>query len=84
MVLFASVEGQDDWYHLALGQWFVPRLIGRNGGHGQLTCLDRLRLGEPGKVDFLNQVGEGLGFELGTAQSFLGPHDEDLVKSLDG
>jgi hypothetical protein len=57
----------------------VPRLIGQNGGHGQLTWLVRLRLEEPGKVDFVDQAGEGLGFELGTAQSFLGPHHEDLV-----
>ena len=32
----------------------------------------------------LDQVNEGLGLELGAAQPFLGPHDEDLVEGLDG
>lgn len=45
----------------------------------QLPGLDSFRLSKPGKVDFLDQVGEGLSLELGAAQPFLGSHDEDLV-----
>ena len=37
---------------------------------------------EPGEVDFLDQTSESLGLELGAAQPFFDPHDEDLVKSL--
>jgi len=82
VILLTSIEGQDDRHHLTLGQRLVARLVGRDGGHGQLAGLDGLRLGKPGEVDFLDQLGEGLGLELGAAQPFLGPHDEDLVQGL--
>ena len=52
--------------------------------HGQLPSLDSLWLRKPGKADFLDQVGEGFGLELGAAQPFLGSHDEDLGEGLDG
>ncbi len=39
---------------------------------------------EPGGVDFLDQIGEGLGLELGAPQPFLDSHNEDLVEGLDG
>jgi len=83
VVFLTRVEGQHHRHHLALGQWLVARLVGRDSGHSQLPGLDRLRLGEPGEVDLLDQIGEGLGLELGATQPFLDPHDEDLVEGLD-
>jgi len=50
--------------------------------YGQLPSLDSLWLRKPGTADFLDQVGEGFGLELGAAQPFLGSHDEDLVGVL--
>jgi len=61
----------------------MPRLISRDSRHGQLTALDGFRLRKPGEVDFLNQLSEGLSFELGATQPFLGSHDKDLVEGLD-
>ena len=52
--------------------------------YGQLPSLDSLWLRKPGKADFLDQVGEGFGLELGAAQPFLGSHDEDPGEGLDG
>ena len=37
----------------------------------------------PGGVDFLDQIGEGLGLPLRAAQFFFGPHDEDLIEGFD-
>jgi hypothetical protein len=42
-----------------------------------------LRQCEPGKVDFLDQISKGSGFELGAAEPFFGPNDKDLVERLD-
>jgi len=39
---------------------------------------------EPGEVDFLGQIGEGLGLEPGAAQPFFDLYDEGLVEGLDG
>jgi len=44
---------------------------------------DRFRLREPGGVDFLDQVSDGLGLEEGAVEPLLGPHDEHLVEGPD-
>ena len=61
MIFLARVEGQDHRHHLAFRQGLVSWLVGRYSGHGQLTGLNRLWLGEPGEVDVLDQTGESLG-----------------------
>jgi len=67
VVFLSRVEGQNDWDHLALRERLVAWLVGRDGGEEQLSGLDCLWSREPGEVDFLDQVGEGLGLELGAA-----------------
>jgi hypothetical protein len=58
--------------------WF----LGRDRGHGQLSGLDRLRLGQPGKIYFPDQFGQCLGFKQGTSQPFLGAGNEYLVEGF--
>lgn len=60
----------------------MARRVGRYSGHGQLTGLDRLRLTEPGEVDFFDQVSEGFGLELGATKPFFDSHDEYLIGGL--
>lgn len=83
MVFLARVEGRDHRLHLAFRQRLVSRLVGRHGGQGQLSSLDRLRLREPGKIDFFDQFGQRLGLKHRTAQASSNARNEDLVESLD-
>ena len=48
-----------------------------------MAGLDGFWLRKPGEVDLLDQLSEGLGFELGATQPFLGSHDKDRVEDLD-
>jgi hypothetical protein len=47
----------------------MSRLVGRDGGHRQLSGPDSLRTREPGKADVLDYIGQGLGPKLGVTQS---------------
>jgi hypothetical protein len=42
----------------------------------------RIRLREPGEVDFFHQISEGLGLELGATEPFFDSHDEYLIEGL--